>query len=151
LQLIGGGAFRTELRAEAITAGLDHLIEFVGELEPQEVMERLARADVFCLPSFAEGLPVSIMEAMAIGVPVVSTYIGGIPELAINERTALTVPAGDAAALADALQRMIEDPELRTRLAAAARAEIERNYQSAANVTRLAELFTKTAGWDGAR
>jgi colanic acid/amylovoran biosynthesis glycosyltransferase len=151
VQMIGGGPFRSELHAEALAAGLDHLIEFVGELEPQEVIERLARADVFCLPSFAEGLPVSIMEAMAVGVPVVSTYIGGIPELAIDGRTALTVPAGNAAALADAIQRMIENPDLRARLAAAARGEIERSYQSAANVTRLAELFTKAAGWDEGR
>jgi glycosyltransferase involved in cell wall biosynthesis len=105
------------------------------------VVERLNQADVFCLPSFAEGLPVSIMEAMAIGVPVVTTYISGIPELAQDHRRALTVPAGNVEALADAITELINDRALGEELAKAARAEIELNYSSIDNVARLAALF----------
>jgi glycosyltransferase involved in cell wall biosynthesis len=147
VELIGGGEFTDELRAEAAGTGVAHLIRFLGELEPAAVVERLAAADIFCLPSFAEGLPVSMMEAMAVGVPVVSTYIGGIPELALAEITALTVPAGNSGALAGALQRLIEDEELRARLATAARQEIEFHYSAGDNVARLAELFSETRGW----
>ena len=107
------------------------------------MIERLHAADIFCLPSFAEGLPVSIMEAMAIGVPVVSTYISGIPELAVHQRTALTVPAGSVTALAEALEELIDDPGRGDRLAKAARLEVEEHHSSPVNVARLADLLTR--------
>ena len=140
-EFVGGGPFRDEIKAEAERLGVSDRVEFTGELEAPGVVERLNQADVFCLPSFAEGLPVSIMEAMAIGVPVITTYISGIPELAQDHRRALTLPAGNVEALADAITELINDRALGEELAKAARAEIELNYSSIDNVARLAALF----------
>ncbi len=141
VELVGDGPFLPEVRARAAALGLDHHLDVRGELPPSEVAKRLGEADAFCLPSFAEGLPISIMEAMAVGVPVISTLISGIPELAENDVTALTVPAGNAEALAAAIERLIAEPELAARLAAAARAEVERGYRAERNVAELAQLF----------
>ena len=68
------------------------------ELLPDDVSRHLADADIFCMASFSEGLPISIMEAMAVGVPVVTTWISGIPELAVHEQTAMTVPPASSEA-----------------------------------------------------
>ena len=108
------------------------LVEFVGALAPSAVAAALRDADVFCLPSFAEGLPVSIMEAMAVGVPVVTTYISGIPELVVNDRTGWVVPAGDADALAAAVASALTSPDRdlivrQAREAVAAAHDIRRN------------------------
>lgn len=141
LQIIGAGPFEKEIRAEGQRLGLDDWLVYSGELLPTEVARELASADIFCLPSFSEGLPVSVMEAMAIGVPVVSTWISGIPELAINEHTALTVPASNAADLADALAKVVVDKDLRHTLAVNARAAVEQMHDITRNSNRLLALF----------
>ena len=124
--------------------GLDDAVRQHGELTPSEVDRHLRDADVFCLPSFSEGLPVSIMEAMAIGVPVVATAISGIPELAVHDETALTVPPGNTEALAGALRRMLSDERLAEKVAAAGRVAVERRHDLHANVAKLAALFEST-------
>ena len=141
VEVVGGGDFLSSVRDEAHRLGIAERVEFLGELEPSRVIERLEAADIFCLPSFAEGLPVSIMEAMAIGVPVVSTYISGIPELAEDHRTALTVAAGSSVALADAIAELVDDNELAPRLVTAARAAVEAHHSIELNVAMLAKLF----------
>jgi glycosyltransferase involved in cell wall biosynthesis len=93
------------------------------------------------LPSFSEGLPVSIMEAMAVGVPVVTTWIAGIPELAESGVTALTVPPARADLLADALRRLASDRQLRLRLTEAARRRIEQQHDQARCGAVVAERF----------
>lgn len=147
LQIIGAGPFDKAIRREAVQLGIDGHVGYTGELLPEEVSKRLAEADLFCLPSFSEGLPVSIMEAMAVGVPVVTTWISGIPELAINEVTALTVPAGNSEALAKALKRMFVDKDLRERVVRNARAEVERRHSLTANSEKLVSLFKHWLQW----
>lgn len=154
LQIVGAGPFEDSIRSEEARLGLEGLVSYTGELPPDMVSKLLADADIFCLPSFSEGLPVSVMEAMAIGVPVVSTWISGIPELAINEVTALAVPASNAQALATALKRVSTDKALRTKLAHNARAEVERMHDIRANSAKLFSLFQSvlnTAGISAAR
>ncbi len=141
LQIVGAGSFEAAIRREVALLGLDAKVSLTGELPPSEVSRLLANADIFCLPSFSEGLPVSIMEAMAVGVPVVSTWISGIPELAINDVSALTVPASNAPALAIALRRISENPALRAKLAGNARAEVERMHDIGANAGTLFSMF----------
>jgi glycosyltransferase involved in cell wall biosynthesis len=121
----------------------DHVL-FTGELTPAEVRKRLAAADIFCMPSFSEGLPVSIMEAMAMGVPVVTTWVSGIPELATEGVTALLVPPGNSERLAVALRRMLADAPLRERLVLNARAEVERAHSLENNVAALGSIFRKS-------
>lgn len=141
VEVIGDGPFGEELRKLAIDLGLEKSVNFSGELLPDEVARRLTEADIFCMASFAEGLPISIMEAMATGVPVVTTWIGGIPELALNEVTALTVPPGNSDALAAAIKRLVADPQLSKRLASAGRAAVERMHSRESSGAEVAALF----------
>jgi len=141
LVLVGDGPLRGALEYAAEAAQVTDLVEFAGELTAEEVRARLASADLFCLPSFSEGLPISIMEAMAVGVPVVTTWIAGIPELAESEVTALTVPPARADLLADALRRLASDRQLRLRLTEAARRRIEQQHDQARCGAAVAERF----------
>lgn len=136
VRCIGSGPFEADLRAAAETAEVTDLVEFVGALAPSAVAAALREADVFCLPSFAEGLPVSIMEAMAIGVPVVTTYISGIPELVVNDHTGWVVPAGDDAALATAISSALGSPE-RERIVRQAREAVAAAHDIRRNVVGL--------------
>ncbi len=133
------------VRDHAEAAGVADAFVWHGGLPPDDVAALLAAAQVFCLPTFAEGLPVVIMEAMARGVPVVTTYIAGIPELAINRTTALVVPAARSDLLADALAEVLTDKALRHRLVAAAATAVHQQHDIAQNASELAELFTQKA------
>jgi glycosyltransferase involved in cell wall biosynthesis len=119
--IVGDGPDREAVAAELGDAGA-----LLGERD--DVAERLAQADVFVLSSRSEGLPLAILEAMAAGLPVVATAVGGIPELVADGETGLLVPPGDADALAGALRRLVADPGLRRRLGEAARARVEERF-----------------------
>jgi len=119
---------------------------FEGPVNQDRIREFYARADAFCLPSFAEGLPVVLMEAMAMGIPTVSTYIAGIPELIRDGVDGLLVPAADVDALVGALGRLMESMELRERLGAAGRERVREGFELGANVERLAEVFWERVG-----
>jgi glycosyltransferase involved in cell wall biosynthesis len=108
-----------------------------------EVRELYRRADIFALASFAEGVPVVLMEAMAMQLPCVATRITGIPELIRDGIDGLLVTPSDAAELAVAIARLIDDPGLRRRLAAAGRVRVEEKYHLATNVARLGEIFRR--------
>jgi glycosyltransferase involved in cell wall biosynthesis len=141
LRLVGDGPERTTIEATIARLDLAKLVTLTGELEPGSVRAELQDADIYCLPSFSEGLPVSIMEAMAVGVPVVTTWIAGIPELAADGVTALTVPPARPDTLAAALRRLIEQPGLAGELTDAARMRVEAQHDQARNGAALAELF----------
>ena len=141
VEMIGDGPFAEAIRRQATALGIENRVIMPGELLPEEVARRLADADIFCMASFAEGLPISIMEAMAVGVPVVSTWIGGIPELAVNDATALTVPPGNSEAIAAAIKRLVTDAALRERLVAGGRAAVERMHSREASGAQLASMY----------
>lgn len=141
VEIVGDGPFAGAIRRQEAELGLHDRVSHSGELLPEDVSRRLAEADIFCMASFSEGLPISIMEAMAIGVPVVTTWISGIPELAVNEVTAMTVPPGNSDALAAAIKRLIKEPELCERLVPAARSAVERLHSQQTNVAELTSLF----------
>ena len=145
LVLVGDGPLRGSLEALAREHGLAGAVRFTGELAPPEVLAELRDADIFCMASFSEGLPVSIMEAMAAGVPVVTTWISGIPELAVEGVTALTVPPARPDALADAIRRLACDPPLRVRLAEGARRRVELMHDAKTNARQMAAIFRKSA------
>ncbi len=132
------------VRQHAESAGVADAFVWHGSLPSERVAAVLAGADVFCLPTFAEGLPVVIMEAMARGVPVVTTYIAGIPELAVDRETALVVPAARPDLLAAALTEVLTDGALRKRLVAAAAIAVRQHHDVNRNAKALAQLFGHT-------
>jgi glycosyltransferase involved in cell wall biosynthesis len=144
LSVVGAGPLAEQLAAQAESMGVADVVELVGPLGQQDLPDRYRAADVFCLPSFAEGLPVVLMEAMASGLPVVTTAIAGIPELVDDHRTGLVVPPGRADLVADALVALARDPELRRRLGEAGRAAVLERHEPLANARLLLDL------WDGA-
>ena len=141
VEIIGNGPFADAIRRQETALGIADRVIHSGELLSTEVASRLAEADIFCMASFSEGLPISLMEAMAVGVPVVTTWISGIPELAVNGVTAMTVPPANSDALAAAIKRLVKDPELCARLVPAARAAVERMHSREEKATQLAEMF----------
>jgi glycosyltransferase involved in cell wall biosynthesis len=114
-----------------------------------EVAEILGGADLAVCPSVLtaqgdrEGIPVALMEAMATGLAVVASDISGIPELVDDGETGLLVPPGDPRALADAIERLHDDPALRARLGDAARARVERDFDLRRNAAALAPLLVE--------
>jgi glycosyltransferase involved in cell wall biosynthesis len=138
LTLVGDGPDRAALEA---AAGPE--VRFAGAVGQDRIRELYARADVFCLPSFAEGVPVVLMEAMATGLPVVSTRIAGIPELVEDGVAGLLVAPGRADVVADALERLAGDPGLRARMGRAGRARVQDAYDIADAVRRLEGLFDR--------
>jgi glycosyltransferase involved in cell wall biosynthesis len=117
-------------------------VSLTGLATGDQVRRALAEARVFVLPSFAEGLPVVIMEAMALGVPVIATYIAGIPELVIDGVTGWLVPAGDEDGLALAIRRALDCPDERlTEMGRAARARVAERHDADREAAKLAQLF----------
>jgi colanic acid/amylovoran biosynthesis glycosyltransferase len=139
VRLVGAGPDRQYLEAFAAQKGLPVLFE--GARNHEETRQLIARADIFALASFAEGVPVALMEAMAMEVPCVSTCIAGIPELIREELDGLLVPASSADALASAIQRLIEDLPLRRRLAVAGRKRVCELYNLPQNALSLTRVF----------
>jgi glycosyltransferase involved in cell wall biosynthesis len=119
LRIAGDGPDRQPLVEEVDRLGLASVVELLGT-DP-DVDALLGAADVFVLSSTSEGLPMSVLEAMAAGLPVVASAVGGVPELVDDGETGVLVPPGDPAALATALARLVADPALRERLGAAGR------------------------------
>ena len=139
---IGSGPIQARLAAQATKLGLDDHVNWMGAQEPSVVHEQLKQCDIFCLPSFAEGLPVVLMEAMAVGRPVITTFISGIPELVENNVTGLVLPAGRSDLLADALRRLTTDSELRHHIVKHGRQRVEAQHDVEPIARQLAELFT---------
>jgi glycosyltransferase involved in cell wall biosynthesis len=125
-ELVGDGPMRDALRTRAAERGVAHAVMFAGHCD--DVAARLAYADLFVLPSRSEAFPNAVLEAMAAGLPIVASGVGGILELIDDDRTGLLVTPGETAPLADALCRLIADPALAGRLGDAARADAHARY-----------------------
>lgn len=139
-RLAGGGAVATYRRL-AEHLGIAPRVHFTGWLDIAGTAAELAAADVLVLPSYDEGLPLVILEALSLGVPVITTPVGAIPEVLEDRVTALLVPPGDIAALAAALCALRDDPVLRSRLGAAGQALYEREFTIDRFADRLIGLY----------
>jgi colanic acid/amylovoran biosynthesis glycosyltransferase len=142
LTIVGDGDRRGALERLAATLGVADSVAFAGSVGQHEIRGFYERADVFCLPSLGEGIPVVLMEAMAMRLPVVSSSIMGIPELVDDGVGGLLVPAGRADQVAAALRRLADDPELCERLAKHAHQKVAADHDGTRAAERLAELFT---------
>lgn len=141
LALCGGGPFVAEFQALAAAVGVAERCEFLGACPPDRVEAELARAEIFCLPSRAEGLSVALLEAMAAGCPVVATLVGEHAQALRAEENALVVEPGDATGIARALARLHADPALRARLAEAARRTVAEGFTSDLALRRIGEAL----------
>ena len=147
LRLVFGGEGDAQgLRRRAAELGIADRIELPGWLGPAERDAELRKATVFCLPSHAEGLPMSMLEAMAARKAVVATNVGGIPETLRDGDNGLLVPPRDERALARALARLLGDAALRDRLAERARATIEQQYSTEVVCGQLSAIYRELAG-----
>ena len=152
--LIGDGPERAGLEREVAERGLSDVVEFAGYRNQTEVAEALREADALVLPSFAEGVPVVLMEAMASARPVVTTQIAGVPELVEDGVSGRLVPPGDVDALAEALREVLCDAGLRARMGAAGRAKVCAEFdiaREAAWLSRLLESYVSESSDLGKR
>lgn len=136
----GEGALRGELESHALALGLAGAVRFVGY--QAEVADWLPLADLTVLPSFYEGLPLAAIESLAAGRPVIASGVDGTPEVVVDGRTGLTVPPGDSARLAQAVCRLLGDPDERLRLGRAGRIRVTENFDQRQQVRRTQDVYT---------
>jgi colanic acid/amylovoran biosynthesis glycosyltransferase len=154
-RLVGDGVMRSRLEDEVMRLGLTDHVEILGSLQPEAVLDVLRSADAFALPAVVgpdgdrDSLPVALMEAMALGLPVVSTFVSGIPELVEAGVSGLLVPPDDAVALAEALERLAGDRVLASSCGQAARIRIEEGFDLRRSAARMVDLFHEAVSLSG--
>jgi glycosyltransferase involved in cell wall biosynthesis len=147
VEIIGGGPLRQALETQVEQLGLNDRVKLLGSRTHETVCQAYERASIFALPCRVaengdrDGIPNVLLEAMASGVPVVATPVSGIPELIEAEQDGLLVPSNSPAMLADALDRLLTQSELRARLARAARTKVEAYFSIDRSSARLLALF----------
>jgi len=140
LVIVGDGPQRDALEAQVRAAGLQARVQFAGN--QRDVVPWLQALDIFALPSYAnEGVPQALMQAMLVGLPCVTTTVGGIGELAIDGTTAVIVPPENPDALRLALERLMGDPALRTQLGAAARRHCSERFSYERMLDRMEAIY----------
>nr|AWL99654.1 glycosyltransferase family 1 protein [Bradyrhizobium amphicarpaeae] len=142
--LAGDGEIEETRRAVART-GIEWRVEVPGWLDPDETATRIAASDVLVLPSFAENLPMSVIEGMAAGLAIVATPVGATPDIVKHGETGLLVPPGDVEALTVALAQLIDDSALRERLSEASVRLHREHLEIGAYARRLISLWRETA------
>ena len=149
---VGGGPLGPEIRRLADRAGIADRVEWAGALARPDLLTRLRAADLFVLASRVardgdrDGLPNVLLEAQSQGLACLATRVSAIPELIEDEVTGLLVPSGDPAALAAGLERLLRDPDLRSRLGAAGERRVRAEFSSEAGADRLAAKLRKVLG-----
>ncbi len=141
LVIIGSGDRHDALLQQAESAGLRDAVHLLGHRNDVEAC--LAGMDLFVLPSLNEGMGRALIEAMAAGLPVIASRVGGIPAVINHERTGLLVPPGDARALAEALRRVLDRPEWASQLGAAASRSVDSRYGSVSMVRAIESIFAE--------
>lgn len=141
LALLGEGPLEEDLRVEVARLGLSDLVRFLGFRD--DVADVVAASDVFCLSSVWEGVPLAVQEAMLLGVPVVSTAVGGMNEIVTDGSSGRLVPAGDSRALAGAIDEICGSPELGRRFSTQARADLGTRFSTNNMLGRLRSLYVE--------
>ena len=139
LLVVGDGPDKRAVEQLAGDLKLDGAVRFLGARSDVDTL--LEAADYFVLPSDFEGLPMSVLEAMAHGLPVIASRVGGIPEVIEHDREGLLVPPADPLALAGAIGQLIADPALRRRLGEAARERVDRDFSLDATLRHYQRLY----------
>lgn len=143
LTLVGDGPDQDQIRALVNECGLIEQVHFAGRLDEASTLAQIAEADILALPSFMEGLPVVLMEAMALGIPVVATRVAGIPELVEDGVSGLLFDPADWAGLADAMSRLVQDRDLRARCVREGRRRIDDRFAIDRAIEPLTRLLPR--------
>lgn len=142
--LAGEGPLEHGLRAQCAALGLTERVRFLGYR--RDVPELFEAADMVVLPSLYEGLPLVAIEALAAGRPMVATEVDGTPEVVIHEKTGLLVPPANPTALAAAIERLLDNPELASRLAADGREFVRENFTLQRQIEETVALYSELTG-----
>ncbi|KKW29926.1 MAG: hypothetical protein A3K06_00950 [Candidatus Doudnabacteria bacterium RIFCSPHIGHO2_01_52_17] len=143
LQILGSGPLEGRLKLLAVELGVSGSVEFYGHIEPAALPKYLYNADVFVRPSRSEGLGSSFLEAMAAGLPVVATPVGGIPDFLSDGKTGLFSRVDDPVDLAEKIKRVLDDPKLSARLAANAKQLVQARYDWELVSKSMDRIFSK--------
>ncbi len=143
LILVGDGSQRSYLESLAKELGIFELTEFTGRVSHQEIAAYLALMDIFVVPSLLESFGVAAAEASAMEIPVIASDVGGLPEIVKDGLTGLLVPPANTKALALALKRLIDDPELRSTLGKGGRKLVSEKYDWLENAAEMENLYSK--------
>lgn len=149
LLVVGDGPLRAELEAQALSLGISDRVHFLGEIHNRDIAAYYHASDVFALASVArsEAFGIVQLEAMACGLPVVNTGLdSGVPFVSLDGLTGLTVPPGDSVALSRALNKLLDDDELRGRLGDAARKRVDTEFTAPVMGRRMLDLYTSLVG-----
>ena len=141
LRLVGDGPCRSELTELAASLAISDRVEFLGSCSEERTLSEIANCDLLVLPSLLEGLPVVLMEAMALGVPVVAPRVAGIPELVEDGETGLLFTPSNWDELASRLDELLKNSQLRKRISAQARARIESEFDIKQSAQALSQLL----------
>ncbi len=143
LDIVGAGVNQAVLEGLVQQHGLAGAVTLSGPINQDRIREHYQRADCFAMASFAEGVPVVLMEAMSMQIPCVTSHITGIPELITHDETGLLSPPSNVAGLVEQLDRLIADPALARRLGEAARVQVQTHYDLQNNAAKLAAIFAE--------
>jgi glycosyltransferase involved in cell wall biosynthesis len=143
LRLIGDGPIRQDLEAMVTEQELREQVIFEGSVNQEHILDLYNQTDVFVLASFAEGLPVSLMEAMMMEIPCISTHITGIPEMIRTGKDGILVAPSDTTALTDAIALLMDNSDLRRKIGEAGRQRVLERYELEKNTEWLADIFRR--------
>jgi len=144
LKLVLGGVGEADaVRELARQLGVSERVELPGWLGPESKSAALATSTIFLLPSYHEGMPMALLEAMSWGVPVIATPVGGIPQIVTHEVNGLLIPPADVAALTTAIERLLQDPVLMMRLGNAARTTIVSGFSLEDAMRKLDNIYRR--------
>jgi len=144
--LTGRGPLENDLRKLVTKMKMSREFSFVGYVDTQSLVQYYQNAKVFVLPSYYEGLPTTLLEAMACGIPVVTTSVGGIPEVVVNGKNGFIIPIKDPTAIASAVSKLLENEKQRVNMGRIARNTVEKNYswdRVASEALKYYESITK--------
>lgn len=141
--LLGGDGELDEVRSRATALGLDKHVELLGWVTGEKKRELLARCTIFTLPSYNEGQPMSVLEAMAAGAPVVSTHVGGVPDALRDRVEGLLIAPGDVPALSAALFELLSNHTLRGQMGDMARRRVHSTFSTEVLLPRLEGIYSE--------
>jgi glycosyltransferase involved in cell wall biosynthesis len=138
----GGDGEREQAEAVCRQKGISHNVTFLGWVRGEEKEKFLKNCSIYVLPTYHEGMPMSILEAMAYGMAIVSTYVGGIPHIVANDENGILCEAGNKKQLQNALERLLEDHRKRERLGKAGAAYIADNFDIKKNIEKIEKIYS---------